>query len=261
MAYDENCVDKIKTSVTNGKMRGALHIPATFSANIKDGFGSELVLYIDNAKPQTSLAVTTAMQALVNAMNEEIGVTFIQEAWKNLKDLDKSLSYAAEQMETTKQAAMELELRARNISATVEMVNVSVAYDYLQKAEEQINNTIPKEITKSTIPEINITHANEILDHIPAIPDIEDNITEIYETICHAKYENYTVPVDICMKLNETKIDLNSVREQQKFGVDYLKKELENITQLINDYREKTNVALDEAQNKLMIISENLTNM
>ncbi len=206
-SYPENCKEKITEAVQKGKMRGGIFIPKTFSSNIKEGYGSELFLTVDNAKPQTAFAITTAIEAMVNAVNEEIGVSFIQEAWNNLKDLDKKLAFAAEQLETAKHAAFLLQESTANLSAHVDIINISYAYALVDQAQKEVNTTL-QHLNFTSLPRINITD-------FPLLEEYNNAITQSNEQVAMLM-QNMTSLEKITERMREEIKEIDAAQQRAK---------------------------------------------
>lgn len=260
LTYPENCKEKTKEAVRNGKMRGAILIPKTFTSNIKEGYGSELFITVDNAKPQTAFAITTAIEAMVNAMNEQIGVSFIQEAWNNLKDLDKKLIFAAEHLETAKQAAFLLQGSTTNFSKHAEIINISTAYALVDHAQREVNSTL-QNMNFTNLPPINITtypllqeynnammQGNDqlavLIQNISSLEKITERIREEIEEIDNAQ-QNVKVQLDKISALTasyatEVSILQANINQTAHFLAIYTKRDPKNIVRAVAVKTEET---------------------
>ncbi|MBI4441398.1 ABC transporter permease [Candidatus Woesearchaeota archaeon] len=247
LTYPTGCTEKMNASVLGGRMRGAITIPADFTSSIREGHGSEIELYVDNAKPQTAFAIATAMEAFVNVMNEQIGVTFISEAWAKLRDLDISLAFAADHLDGAKRAALLLDVRTQNLSTNMDIVNISAAYDLVDKTEHHVNETLHTlNISAAVLPSLNITSLT-----IGPTPTLQ-NLSDTYDTMCVVCNESCTLPNIVCASINLSLAAATEALRQQQLSLlnrlNNLTSTLNQTTLLIGEYRGAANGVLAAAR-------------
>lgn len=142
-----NCREIAKQLVSDGTLRAALMIPEGFSANIREGHGSELILYLDNSKTQTAIIASESIKALVQNLNEKIGTDFINEAWKNLKKLNENLKNVLKEVSVAKE---QTEAIQKDIIRVQSDLNGNETEDFqndlIELNKTTSNNTISKQI-------------------------------------------------------------------------------------------------------------------
>ena len=158
----ENCTGNAQRLVSEGKFRGAIIVPENFSKGIRNGFGTSLTVYLDNSEPQTAFALSTAIEAFVNRMNENISTAFITEAWVNLGDLNKKIKFVAKNLESTKSSAELIRKKTANISDAIELINLSKAYYYLGEVNETLRNLRSNLSTGNDLDNSNATNTSNV---------------------------------------------------------------------------------------------------
>ena len=126
-----NCESLAVKSVNNGKLRAAVVIPKNFSSNIENGEGSEIKIYIDNSKTQTSLVASDALKALVQELNEKIGTEFINNAWVRLNSLNDKIKSILPGLEKAKESAIKTQEDLDEINSALDRVD-----------DNKLNNTL-----------------------------------------------------------------------------------------------------------------------
>ena len=117
---DSQCEDAARILVERGVLRAAVVIPEGFSRRIEEGRGSEMVLFVDNAKGQTAIVVSNALRAYVQEANERIGVRFIEEAWKNLRELNEQLKLVSSNLGSARAEVVKLNEEISNVTGAVD---------------------------------------------------------------------------------------------------------------------------------------------
>ena len=117
---DSRCEDAARILVERGVLRAAVVIPEGFSRRIEEGRGSEMVLFVDNAKGQTAIVVSNALRAYVQEANERIGVRFIEEAWKNLRELNEQLKLVSSNLGSARAEVVKLNEEISNMTGAVD---------------------------------------------------------------------------------------------------------------------------------------------
>lgn len=136
---DRGCEERVSDRVKRGELRGAIVIPSNFSKNIQLGFGGMITLYVDSSKSQTAIVTTDAMKAYVQELNEQIGVKFIEEAWKNLNRLNLRLKYATERLIVARDTAEGLEVQSQELLGSISQVDTGPIYKAVDILESQLN--------------------------------------------------------------------------------------------------------------------------
>ncbi|MEK6956138.1 MAG: ABC transporter permease [Nanoarchaeota archaeon] len=118
-----NCESLAVKSVHNGKLRAAVVIPKNFTSDIENGEGTEIKIYIDNSKTQTSLVASDALKALVQELNEKIGTEFINKAWVRLNSLNERIKSILPSLEKAKESAIKTQQDLDEINNALDRVN------------------------------------------------------------------------------------------------------------------------------------------
>ncbi len=119
----DNCKEKTKSLVIRGQLKAAIVIPKDFSKNIEEGYGSEIILYLDNSRYQSALVINDAIKAMIQDMNENIGTEFIKNAWINLRDLNNRLKQIVVYLEIAKGNTEQLQLKVDEINKNLDKIN------------------------------------------------------------------------------------------------------------------------------------------
>ncbi len=253
---DEACESRARDMVKKGELRGAVVIPKNFTSDINKGIGSNLVLFVDNAKTQTAIVTVDSMKAIVQDMNEKIGTAFIEEAWVQLNELNYKLKFTVEKMAIAKAASIQIQVKMLQYEDMLDRINMSKAYYYAALIDYNLDDA--KAIVDSTMllietPISNVTPINKsMLPTISIGVDIDPTIQALkdeYNTNCTGNL-SLTPP---CMILNDTihemenisiildeKIDeMEAYYNQSYHYIDLLKEE-------INKLETEQNITLDK---------------
>ncbi|MFH1409654.1 MAG: ABC transporter permease [Nanoarchaeota archaeon] len=90
--------EKAKQDIREGRLIAAVIIPEDFTERIKQGFGSTIELYYDNAQSTVANLLVTGMRAEVQGISNALGSDFIFLAWSNLKELNAKLKTVSTQL-------------------------------------------------------------------------------------------------------------------------------------------------------------------
>lgn len=134
---EQPCEEDAKNLVEKGYLRAAIVIPADFSEKIEEGHGSNLRLYVDSAKGQVALVSSNAVKALVQEINEKIGIAFIQTAWENLKNLNDKLKIVVTNL---KQVRDEINLVNEQLNAATEALKGTDVSQMQQSVDNLASN-------------------------------------------------------------------------------------------------------------------------
>ncbi|MBW2967241.1 ABC transporter permease [Candidatus Woesearchaeota archaeon] len=121
--FTGDCEAEVAELVSSGEFRGAVVIPKGFRTDILEGRGTQLVLFIDNSKQTTAVVTSNAVKAYVSDLNEEIGTAFINEAWKQLKELNENLRFLVANLEKATPVARELQGRLEEVRVELEGID------------------------------------------------------------------------------------------------------------------------------------------
>lgn len=130
----EDCEASVTGMVGSGELRGALFVPETFSADIREGRGSTLTLVLDNSKARVAFSIRTAMESMVNSLNERIGVAFISAAWVALADLNGKLKFVVEHLAVSRGVVSAIQERALALNSTLTGIEAVPGQDALARA-------------------------------------------------------------------------------------------------------------------------------
>lgn len=242
---ENKCEEKAQELVLKGKLRASLIIPEEFSKNIRDGYGSEIILYVDNSKTQTAIIASESIKALIQNLNENIGTDFINKAWDNLNKLNKKLKIAVKEASIAKDQA---ELQQKNIISLQE--NLS----YIKI--EDINNQI--KLLNETFSNINLTNISLSKD----LSEELESLKLFYNSSC-------STPINKeCIKINQSIINLeknlnNSKDQENKINNAINSINTNNISNkinLINKSKEEIINKLEELNNTFFEYTNSLIN-
>lgn len=244
VSFEDDCENNTKALVKKGELRAALIVPKDFSQKIKEGYGSSLTLYLDNAKSHVAFTVSTSVEAMINKMNEDIGTRFIEDAWKNLRDLNVKLKFVVRNLESSKETSLAIQQKTENMTRLLEKINISAARDFVRKANEsvgpleqslnisqlQIDDTGLLDFTEEA--EIS---KNIVLDtiglQIKAANDTKSALEAIYQNNCTS---NETM---LCGNLSSSIADLKS-------SIDYLQLQKTSISQSLDSVKSQSNLSI-----------------
>ncbi len=242
---ENKCEEKAQELVLKGKLRASLIIPEEFSKNIRDGYGSEIILYVDNSKTQTAIIASESIKALIQNLNENIGTDFINKAWDNLNKLNKKLKIAVKEASIAKDQA---ELQQKNIISLQE--NLS----YIKI--EDINNQI--KLLNETFSNINLTNISLSKD----LSEELESLKLFYNSSC-------STPINKeCIKINQSIINLeknlnNSKDQENKINNAINSINTNNISNkinLVNKSKEEIINKLEELNNTFFEYTNSLIN-
>ncbi|MBU0461665.1 MAG: ABC transporter permease [Nanoarchaeota archaeon] len=217
-----NCESLLKEKVKRGELRGAIIIPSNFSSNIQLGYGSTIKLYIDSSKSQTAIVTSDAMKAYVQELNERIGVSFIEEAWKNLNRLNLRLKYALENMAVAKKTAEDIQVMTQSLLDALNKINTTGIYEAVDGMEERLDQI--DKLLNSTESVLAITNnitdyesaVNSSINSLSRITDLlntsletdASQLREVYDTVC--AIEAPSLPLTMCEEINSTIDDMEA---------------------------------------------------
>ncbi len=219
----ENCEQNAQTLVSRGKFKGAIIVPENFSKDILNGYGTTITIYLDNSEPQTAFALSTAIEAHINKLNENISTTFIREAWLNLRELNTKIKFVAKNLESTKSSAKLIQKKTENISDIIEKINLTKAYYYLDEVNHTLNEIKSNLTIKTNISEGNSTN----LTDLNTFDEILANITASIDAIA----ENCTFTQNFCEQFNKS---INSIKQSNQKIFEQKNQIAENIKLLGN---------------------------
>lgn len=261
----EDCRNSAPMLVDKGKARGALIVPKNFSSNLIEGRGSTLTLYLDNSKPQTAFALATAIEAFVNALNENISTTFIKEAWQNLRELNAKIRFVANNLESTKDSAELIKKKITNISNVIEVINITKTYEYLDTANNSIS-TIKSNLNITTNLTFNLTNDNstkeiafytdKVLAELGELEKILANSSRVIEDFYTV---NCNISSEICRGLNNTIRDFKISNSYLIGRNSDIKKTIIVIKNSSIDFSNRLQIFSNLTANLSSAISDNLT--
>ncbi|MBI2148074.1 ABC transporter permease [Candidatus Woesearchaeota archaeon] len=187
----KECQEKAEDLVNEGKIRASLFIPKNFTKNIREGYGSEIILYVDNSKTQTAVMASESIKALVQKLNEDIGTDFIRGAWDKLSDLNKKLKFVVKEAEYTKNQTIDIQEKVANLQNNLK----NISTEGIEKQVIEIN----KSLGELSNTQINIT---------PEINNITKSLKEIHNTNCQGN-----ISQDQCLTINSTINKLDIINE------------------------------------------------
>jgi len=168
--------------VLNGKLKASILIPNNFSRDIKEGYGSEITLYVDNSKTQTAIMASESIKALTQNINEKIGTEFIKNAWNKLNELNNKLKFVVTEASVAKDQTIILQAKIIELQTNLSKIDT-------KKIEEEIaiiNQTVLS-ITNNTY-NINSEINNET-----------ELLKDIYNSTCPGQ-----IGPEKCLALNKT---------------------------------------------------------
>jgi ABC-type multidrug transport system permease subunit len=202
-----DCSQEAQQLVQKGELRGAIIIPKGFQQNMKDGKGSVLTLYLDNAKSTTALVTSDAVKAYVSDLNERIGREFILNAWEQLRLLNGNLRFLVVNLEKARPIAVTLQEKLAIANEQMSGVDfgasqqaLSDVISYLNMLEIQldtINNTYTVAVPQ--IPQI-----QKNVDISIAIQQYDVNTELLRQTYCAAGDPLLMIPNPVCTVFNYT---------------------------------------------------------
>mgnify|MGYP001612388218 FL=1 len=136
---EKDCALTARSAVSEGKLRASVVIPKNFSADIENGEGAEILLFVDNSKTQAALFSSDAMKAVVQDLNENIGTEFIGNAWIRLNKLNEKLKIILPELETARDSALETQMELNEINNQISKIDE----EKLEKIIDSLNGTIP----------------------------------------------------------------------------------------------------------------------
>ena len=246
----ENCSDAAREKVAKGKIRASLIIPEDFSNNIREGYGSELIFYVDNSKTQTAIMATDAIKALVQDLNEKIGVEFIQNAWNRLNELNTNLKIIVEHLTLIKEQTNELQGKINELNNKINEIDT----EELENKIYDINNTL------SNYPLSNITITSNITEEIVILETFYDNncpgtltieqCSTINSTINNLKEIN-SILVQKEAEINSilSSLNITTISEQTELIIETkenITEELKLLNQTVFDYSNNLIILIDE---------------
>ncbi len=249
----DNCEEKAQELVSQGKLIGSIVIPEDFEKNIKEGYGSKITIYNDNSKAQQSLIVSATIRAVVQNKSEEIGAAFIENAWENLRELNKKLKIVAENLIIVKESAEKVKNETEQATIAIKSIKLDIIIDQLGSSE-LLKNTVRNSISQinltnlnnyfgsiySTVSIFNISSLNKQLEQLNiSISQINKAVNDINAT--NASFDALTE----IGKINQTKNDA-------LFKLDELHDSIINFTDQLIKFQEdlnKTTVVLDKYTN------------
>ncbi|MBI5391300.1 ABC transporter permease [Candidatus Woesearchaeota archaeon] len=139
MDLGKNCNATAEQMVKEGSVAAAIIIPKGFQQQISEGHGSSLQLYLDTTQVQTAHGISTEVRALVEEMNQRIGVTFISEAWKKLKALNDQLAKVTDELEQAHQTTLTVRNQTQQLKDYLASVNLTQAEEDLATANRTLH--------------------------------------------------------------------------------------------------------------------------
>ncbi len=238
----ENCSEKARNLVLKGDLRASLVVPYNFSKDIRDGYGSQLELYIDNSKTQTAIMASDSIKALVQDLNEKIGVEFISNAWIKLSELNIKLKFVLNNLIVVRDQAIDMQNKTNNLIENINKIDTL-------KLENQLNE-LNQSLSSGNPPYINVS------------ANLTSEITSL------EKFYNANCPSDLseCDILNETINRLkelnNNLTEQEKEANNILKNinttEFSNSLDIIKETKANMLIELNKLNNTLFEYADNI---
>ncbi len=234
----KDCEQTTSQMVKDGKIRGSLTVPNNFYSQIKDGYGTNLDLYLDNSKGQTSFALQTSFEALVNQLNEQIGVAFITEAWNNLQKLNDKLKLASKGLEGPRKASILLKEQTKNASDLLGDLNTHSTRNYIVDANRSLADA-----------KLRIKDAQDVLAQSPSsqmdlsfgnlsTAPTADDLTKLFYDDCYiCQQTNSTcLPQEACDSLNASITRLIDIEDQRLAAIESINNISARFTQDYGSY-------------------------
>ncbi len=248
-----NCEEKARELVEMGELRASIVIPEDFSKKIEQGYGSEIILYIDNSKTQTALVASDAIKALVQDLNEKIGIEFIENAWIRLRELNTRLKFVVSNLQVAKEQALQIQEEINSLNENISSIDTTELELQLNQLNDSLSNRsyinvsitpeISGEISRLTafrdencpgvLPEeqcltINIT-INQLTDINSGLAERETRVNEILNTINTTQIANHI------QNIRETR---ENAREELTKINETIFNYTNNIVEIIDDLNE-----------------------
>ncbi len=189
----DNCEEEAINLVSQGRLKATIVIPKNFSKNIKEGYGSELKLYVDNSQVQTALVASDSIKAVVQDLNEKIGTEFIKNSWENLKELNKNLKVLVSNLEIAKDQAIKIQEKTNQVGNNLNKINLTEIENKINTINQERQNlrtnstlqvTRIRGLYNLSCSRFNITICNSLnetltsLENLVTPTEIEENITK-----------------------------------------------------------------------------------
>ncbi|MBW2964576.1 ABC transporter permease [Candidatus Woesearchaeota archaeon] len=156
-----DCERQAAELVSSGELRGSVVIPKGFRQDIKDGKGTELVLFIDNSKSTTAIVASNAVKAYVSDLNENISTEFILDAWKQLRVLNQNLRFLVTNLERAQPTALALKQKLEETNKDLSAIDFAAYQDtaddilsYLNLLEIQLDYVDSSMANLSGVPQV-----------------------------------------------------------------------------------------------------------
>ncbi len=269
---EEQCELETWKMVEQGELRGALFIPEDFSKDIREGSGSMLTLLLDNSKGQVAFSIRTAMESMVNELNEDIAVEFVGAAWIALDELNTKLKYVVKHLSFSRGVVLAIQERAlalneslagiEPIPGTDALSRVNVTLDELVDELKQASQVIGIAENVSFLQDKLTNVTDDILSRTEELEPLEEQLQElysVYDTFC-LNCTNCTFDLGECEALNESisQIDAAIARyESTREDVLDYSTLLENASTLVEDKYTNLSLAINDTIGTLS--SRNLT--
>ena len=233
--HTKNCEKEVQEQVKEGKLRGAIIIPANFTKDIQEGRGAQLQLYVDAAKSQTAIVTRDSFKALTQDLNEQIGTAFIEQAWVQLRELNKKLKIVVTELEQAQNIANQLETSITSYTQEIEALNSNQTEAQLEEVSVLLENYVLAD--NSTI-NLNAT--------INVLHEAVNNAQGAYTLLC-------STPEPGCAQLQTILIQLQALQTEvvaQQQAVELLVASQQQALQTFT-----------QADNKIQIIQEQVQNI
>ncbi len=219
---EEQCEARTLEMVEQGELRGALFVPESFSQDIRDGRGSTLTLVLDNSKGSISFTLRTAIESMVNKMNEEVGVAFISAAWEALRDLNVKLKFVVRHLALSRGVIGGIYERAFALNQSLTAIDLVSGIDAVGRVNATVDELTARLVDAKGILALaeNVSTVRADLDNATAdiIRQTADlgslqsqiaNFSSTYDAFC-ADCENCSLTSSECESLNASISDLTA---------------------------------------------------
>ncbi len=238
----EDCDEKAKDLVSEGKLGGSIIIPENFERNIKEGYGSKLILYNDNSRAQQSAIVSATVRAVIQNKSEEIGAAFIESAWVNLRELNSKLKIVAENLIIVKESAERVKNEVETATQAIKSIKLDLVIDQLGSSQQFQN------LVKERFLAINLTNLNNYFSSLSLyasvlnisslneqLNNLNNSISQINRALSDVNASNNSFSA-----LNEIE-KINQTKNNALFKLDTLHDEIINFTDQLINFQEELN--------------------
>jgi len=138
--YGPECEKVMDEQLSLGRIRAYVSVPAGFTQAVAEGRQAIIVLKTDNAKPDIASIITSVNQGIVYAAAQEMGRTFLNASWEELRSMSVNIDELARALNESERQITEINNKTSQTTAKINSLDTTSLRDSIHSSRVSIES-------------------------------------------------------------------------------------------------------------------------